>query len=70
MRIKFASDMDCRNTRPVQFGDLPGDALEFGKIDRRAVAEVDVAGGSWDREMTWFAVSVEPEVIDSVQSTP
>lgn len=28
---------------------------------------------SWDREMTWFVVSVEtiePEVIDSVQSTP
>src|SRR5882724_9951017 len=37
--------MDCRNTRPVQFGDLPGDALEFGKSDRRTVAKIDVTAG-------------------------
>ena len=32
-------------TRPIQFGDLPGDPLELGKIDRRTVAEIDVTAG-------------------------
>ena len=32
-------------TRPIQFGDLPGDPLEFAKTDRRTVVEIDVTAG-------------------------